>query len=82
MDTDEFRNGCLEAGLPIYQIDPDVPLPYLGNASATSLAGRATIDLETDDGEYGIGDWRAVLEDVKADGIIETVTYRNGEEDA
>lgn len=51
--------------------------------SLSSLAGQATIVIETDDGEYGIGGWGAVLEDMEADRIIiEKVSYPDDEEDA
>ncbi|SIR91895.1 transcriptional regulator [Haladaptatus litoreus] len=50
--------------------------------SLSSLAGQATIVIETDEGEYGIGGWGAVLEDMEADRIIiETVSYPDDQED-
>ncbi|WP_228546133.1 TrmB family transcriptional regulator [Halegenticoccus tardaugens] len=40
------------------------------------LAGQATIVLETDDSEYGIGGWGALLEDIEAKRIvIESVRF-------
>ena len=51
--------------------------------SLSTLAGQATIVLRTEDGEFGIGGWGAVLEDLEADRIIiEAVTYPDCEEDA
>jgi HTH-type transcriptional regulator, sugar sensing transcriptional regulator len=53
-----------------------------GDESATpslsSLAGQATLVLETDEGEYGIGGWGAILEDIEAERvIIESVRFDN-----
>ncbi|WP_435157050.1 TrmB family transcriptional regulator [Haladaptatus sp. DFWS20] len=44
--------------------------------SLSSLAGQATVVLRTDEGEFGIGGWGAVLEDLEADRIIiESIRY-------